>query len=303
MVRDDEVRPEHRRHQVARSAGTVLAPPEIEDSARTPASHFPRSGPLVTAGGLVFFATGPDRQFRAYDRDNGKEVWSIELPAASEGMPATYEVNGRQFIVVPGRAGTGQFAARFGGPGAGAAGRRARQRRHAAPAAAPAAAPGDPPEQQAAARAGGQAPDGGGGRGGGGGRCRAVHGVRAAASRSPTAQSHGVSGIPRHARSSESTSKVAAWTQEHAMKREQESSTAVGDRHRRRRFAQAQQRGADRRPALPPGDWAQHQSRLWRDALLAADSDQRRQRREADSRPGRSRWAAAVRRCRSSSTA
>ena len=64
--------------------GTVLAPPEMDIPANT-GSHFPRSGPLVTAGGLVFFATGSDRRFRAYDRDTGKEVWSRELPAALKG--------------------------------------------------------------------------------------------------------------------------------------------------------------------------------------------------------------------------
>ena len=96
--------------------GTVLAPPELGIPSNT-GSHFPRGGPLVTAGGLVFFATGSDRRFRAYDRDNGQEVWSMELPAASEGMPATYAINGRQFIVVPVAAGTGLFAARLGGPG------------------------------------------------------------------------------------------------------------------------------------------------------------------------------------------
>jgi glucose dehydrogenase len=135
--------------------GTVLAPPEMKIPANT-GSHFPRGGPLVTAGGLVFFATGSDRRFRAYDRDTGKEVWSMDLPAASEGMPATYEIGGRQFIVLPVAAGTGQFAARFGGAG---------PARGAGPA-PEAAAPGDPPEQQAAARQGGA---GRGGRGGAGG--------------------------------------------------------------------------------------------------------------------------------------
>jgi glucose dehydrogenase len=96
--------------------GTVLAPFELGIPPNT-GSHFPRSGPLVTAGGLVFFATGSDRRFRAYDRDSGREVWSMELLAASEGMPATYEINGRQFIVVPVAASPGTFAARFGGPG------------------------------------------------------------------------------------------------------------------------------------------------------------------------------------------
>jgi quinoprotein glucose dehydrogenase len=95
--------------------GTVLAPPELAIPSNT-GSHFPRGAPLVTAGGLVFFATGSDRRFRAYDRDNGREVWSMELSAASEGMPATYAIDGRQFIVVPVAAGSGLFAARFGGP-------------------------------------------------------------------------------------------------------------------------------------------------------------------------------------------
>jgi glucose dehydrogenase len=128
--------------------GTVLAPPELKIPANT-GSHFPRGGPLVTAGGLVFFATGSDRRFRAYDRDSGKEVWSMELPAASDGMPATYEIGGRQFIALPVAAGTGQFAARFGGP---------------APARGAGPGAGAPPEQQGAARQGGE----GRGRGGAG---------------------------------------------------------------------------------------------------------------------------------------
>ena len=143
--------------------GTVLAPPEMKIPPNT-GSHFPRSGPLVTAGGLVFFATGSDRRFRAYDRDSGKEVWSMELPAASEGMPATYEIGGRQFIVLPVAAGTGQFAARFGGP-APAPGRGAAP--GAAPGAAAAPPAGAPPEAAAAGRQGGGGR--GGGRGGAGG--------------------------------------------------------------------------------------------------------------------------------------
>ena len=79
-------------------------------------SHMPRGGPLVTAGGLVFVATASDRTVRAYDRDNGKVVWKTDLPTGSEGVPASYEVNGRQFIVFPVAAGTGGFSIRLGGP-------------------------------------------------------------------------------------------------------------------------------------------------------------------------------------------
>ena len=43
-------------------------------------SQFPRNAPLVTAGGLIFVATGPERKVRAYDRDNGKELWVRDLP-------------------------------------------------------------------------------------------------------------------------------------------------------------------------------------------------------------------------------
>ena len=95
--------------------GGVAPPPgsNIPDNA---GSHMPRGGPLVTAGGLVFVATASDRTVRAYDRDSGKVVWSTSLPTGSEGVPATYEVNGRQFIAFPVAAGTGGFSIRFGGP-------------------------------------------------------------------------------------------------------------------------------------------------------------------------------------------
>ncbi len=73
-------------------------------------AHFPRGAPLVTAGGLVFAATAQDRQLRAYDRDTGDVLWSFTLPGGSEGIPATYEFGGRQYLAVPVAAGAGLFA-------------------------------------------------------------------------------------------------------------------------------------------------------------------------------------------------
>jgi quinoprotein glucose dehydrogenase len=64
-------------------------------------AHFPRGGVVVTAGGLVFTATSSDRKFHAYDQDNGKVVWEYSLPAGSDGVPAVYEVAGREYIVIP----------------------------------------------------------------------------------------------------------------------------------------------------------------------------------------------------------
>ena len=76
-------------------------------------AHFPRGAPLVTAGGLVFVATAQDRQLRAYDRADGKVLWSYTLPGGSEGIPATYELGGRQYLAVPVAAGAGLFAPRL----------------------------------------------------------------------------------------------------------------------------------------------------------------------------------------------
>ncbi len=58
-----------------------------------------RTAPLVTAGGLVFIATWPDRTIHAYDKDTGKLLWEQEIQANPEGLPAMYSVNGRQYIV------------------------------------------------------------------------------------------------------------------------------------------------------------------------------------------------------------
>ena len=58
-------------------------------------------GPVVTAGGLVFIAaTNFDKKFRAFDKATGELLWETTLPFAGNATPATYEVNGRQFLVI-----------------------------------------------------------------------------------------------------------------------------------------------------------------------------------------------------------
>jgi quinoprotein glucose dehydrogenase len=61
-------------------------------------SHYPKVGPVVTAGGLIFTGTR-DRKVRALDVENGKVLWEKEVDAALEGMPAVYELGGRQYVV------------------------------------------------------------------------------------------------------------------------------------------------------------------------------------------------------------
>jgi quinoprotein glucose dehydrogenase len=58
-------------------------------------------GPIVTASGLLFIgATNYDKKFHAYDISNGKLLWETTLPFAGNATPATYSVNGRQFVVI-----------------------------------------------------------------------------------------------------------------------------------------------------------------------------------------------------------
>jgi glucose dehydrogenase len=73
----------------------------VGDPGTMTGAHFPRGGVVVTGGGLVFVATASDRKLRAYDEDNGKIVWEYNLPAGSEGVPAVYELGGREYLVVP----------------------------------------------------------------------------------------------------------------------------------------------------------------------------------------------------------
>jgi quinoprotein glucose dehydrogenase len=58
-----------------------------------------RMGMIVTSTGLLF-ATAKDGKVRAYSADDGKILWTGDLPHGSEGLPSMYEVNGRQYLVV-----------------------------------------------------------------------------------------------------------------------------------------------------------------------------------------------------------
>jgi glucose dehydrogenase len=58
-------------------------------------------GPLVTAGGLLFIgATNYDKKFHAFDKATGKLLWETTLPFSGNATPITYEVKGRQFVVI-----------------------------------------------------------------------------------------------------------------------------------------------------------------------------------------------------------
>ncbi|MBT4522499.1 MAG: PQQ-binding-like beta-propeller repeat protein [Halieaceae bacterium] len=58
-------------------------------------------GPIVTAGGLLIIAATPDEKLRIFDKSTGNLLWEYDLPAAGYSTPSTYEIGGKQFIVVP----------------------------------------------------------------------------------------------------------------------------------------------------------------------------------------------------------
>jgi len=61
-------------------------------------THYPKVGPVITAGGLLFTGTR-DKKVRAFDVETGKLLWETEVAAALEGMAAVYQINGREYIV------------------------------------------------------------------------------------------------------------------------------------------------------------------------------------------------------------
>ncbi len=58
-------------------------------------------GPLLSTGGNLIFTGGTnDRMFRAFDASNGKVLWEFPTNSGVTAAPASYEVDGVQYIAV-----------------------------------------------------------------------------------------------------------------------------------------------------------------------------------------------------------
>jgi quinoprotein glucose dehydrogenase len=58
-------------------------------------------GPILTASHLLFIgATIYDRKLRAFDAETGALLWEHVLPFAGTATPATYMIDGRQYVVI-----------------------------------------------------------------------------------------------------------------------------------------------------------------------------------------------------------
>ncbi|MFP5235325.1 MAG: c-type cytochrome [Acidobacteriota bacterium] len=75
--------------------------PELAAKGREPTGSENYGGPIVTAGGLLFIgATDHDRKFRAFDSGTGKLLWQTTLPYLGNATPATYMIDGKQYVVI-----------------------------------------------------------------------------------------------------------------------------------------------------------------------------------------------------------
>lgn len=57
-------------------------------------------GSVVTAGGLLIIGATRDEKLRIFDKTNGKLLWEYKLPAGGYATPATYIIDGKQYIVI-----------------------------------------------------------------------------------------------------------------------------------------------------------------------------------------------------------
>ncbi len=57
-------------------------------------------GPVITENGLLFIGATKDGYFRAFHKRTGEVLWEYKLPAAAFATPATYEINGKQYVVI-----------------------------------------------------------------------------------------------------------------------------------------------------------------------------------------------------------
>lgn len=57
-------------------------------------------GPITTSGGLTFIGATTDNYLRAFDTASGVELWKARLPAGAQATPMSYEIGGRQYVVI-----------------------------------------------------------------------------------------------------------------------------------------------------------------------------------------------------------
>lgn len=91
--------------------GYMLDPQKYPGAEKWGSLNF--GGAIVTAGNLIFVAATRDSHLRAFDTHTGTELWKYLLPAGGQATPMTYELDGKQYVVMA-AGGHGKFATRMG---------------------------------------------------------------------------------------------------------------------------------------------------------------------------------------------
>lgn len=70
-------------------------------------------GSISTAGNVMFVGATQNNYLRAFNVSNGKKLWEARLPAGGQATPMTYEINGKQYVVIM-AGGHGSFGTKMG---------------------------------------------------------------------------------------------------------------------------------------------------------------------------------------------
>lgn len=74
--------------------------PALEARGEPPTGTFNIGGPVVTAGGLVFIGAAMDERLHAFDKETGKLIWEYQMQYGGYATPATYSLEGKQYVLI-----------------------------------------------------------------------------------------------------------------------------------------------------------------------------------------------------------
>jgi quinoprotein glucose dehydrogenase len=74
--------------------------PQAGPSDKLRGNVFPRSSFVVLASGLIVFVDNQSKLY-ALDKNTGKVIFTKDMPNTAIGVPAVYEVDGREYILFP----------------------------------------------------------------------------------------------------------------------------------------------------------------------------------------------------------
>jgi mono/diheme cytochrome c family protein len=88
--------------------GKLVAFDPVAQSIRWSVEHsLPYNGGLMATGGNLVFQGNADGRFVAYAADSGEQLWSVRTGSAINAAPASYSIDGTQYVLIPVGAGGG----------------------------------------------------------------------------------------------------------------------------------------------------------------------------------------------------